>query len=247
MTAPTLTTPALATLARTAVAGAGHGQIVVGFPAMRGDARPAVRVPVVVIDHDGEPLLAVTSPDAVSNVVDRLVQLDLAALHGVQVRLTGRVVLASPERAVAESGRWQSGILHACLREGATLLQLSVDTVTVGRVTAAGRRQRVALDDYAMAEPDAVAAHGTRILAHLNDAHPMRLRTMAARILGVAADNVVDAKLVALDAEGADLSVLDADGSRLVRIGFPRPVADIDDLVITLRCILAKTRTPSTR
>jgi hypothetical protein len=242
-----MTEPSLATLARTAVAGAGHGQIVVGFPALRGDARPAVRVPVVVIDHDGEPLLAVTSADAVGNVVDRLVQVDVAALNGVQVRLTGRVVRVAPERAVAESGRWQAGILHACLREGSTLLQLSVDAVTVGRVNVAGRRQRIALDDYAMAEPDVIAAHGPRILAHLNEAHPLRLRTTAARVLGVVPDSLADARLVALDAEGADLSVLDADGSRVVRIAFTRPVIDIDELVITLRCILAKTRTRSTR
>jgi hypothetical protein len=242
-----MTGPSLARLARTAVAGGGHGQIVLGFPALRGDGRPPVRVPVVMIDHDGEPLLAVTSPEALAQVVDRLVQVDVAPLDGVQVHLSGRVVRAQAQRAVEESGRWEAGILHACLREGATLLQLSVEGVTVGQDDRGGKPQRVTLEDYAMAEPDAIAAHGPRILTHLNDAHPMRLRTTAARVLGVAADNVLDARLVALDAEGADLSVLDADGSRLVRIGFTRPVADIDDLVITLRCILAKTRTRSTR
>lgn len=219
-------------LARTLVASAQRGQIVLG-PARRhvGENRVACQV----IDHDGEPVLAIACPDTARQMADRLVRVELAGESGERACLLGRLHRADPERVVAQAGRWEAGVLRASLREGATLLRLSVHDVSVEQ---SRRLRRVALEDYAAADPDVIAAHGPRILAHLNHAHPGPLRQVAALTLGCAPDRLVGAHLDRVDADGVELWAIDEDGARPLRLNFPSRVSDMDGLVGALRAAL---------
>jgi hypothetical protein len=221
--------------ARTVVAGTGSGEIVPG--AFGHPAAPA-RVGCGVVDHDGEPILAVR-PEALC-VLGRKVRLDLRPLDDTDVSLVGRVVAVDFGTALADAGRWEAKILHAYHVDGSAFLRLCVDAVMVGRTDSVARRSWVGLDEYALADPDIVRAHGPRIMTHLNHAHPEPIAAAAAQVLGVTPDQLIGARLSGMDSAGVEISVVDPSGGRTAVVPFARPVHDIDELVEALRSVLAR-------
>jgi hypothetical protein len=239
---PGLSAQYSARAARTVVSGAGRGEIVLGLQMSRdrqGRRVAPQRAECVVIDHEGEPLLAVQPghPAIRAAQLGRLVRLELAPIGEVGASLSGRLTPADIGRALAEAGPWEARILRAYLREGSCLLQVRVDAVTVGPL--AGQRP-VGLDDYALADPDVIQAHGPRIIDHLNHAHPGPLRESAAVALNLSPDALIAARIARVDADGLDLWAVDASGAQLTRMPFTTAVTGIDDLVDALRGVLVR-------
>lgn len=218
-------------LARTVVSGAGRGELSV--------AGTTPGISCVIIDLDGEPLLAVPTDHVAvaAGRAGRLARLDLTSSAAEQVSLAGRLTLANPAQALAEAGDWEGRVIAACLRDGAQLVRFTVETVTLGRADAL-RRHVVSLDDYAMAEPDLVSAHSPRITEHLNHAHTAQLRHAAAHLLGKTTDGIIGARLADLDAHGVELWGIDDAGAHCIRLVFERPASSVEDLVDVLRAAL---------
>ena len=225
----------MAQLARTVVAGAGSGEIV---PGAFGHPHAPARVGCGVVDHDGEPILAVR-PEALC-IVGRKVRVDLRAMDDVETSLVGRLVPVDLAEALAGARRWEAKILQAYQLDGSAFLRLCVDAVMVGPANSMARRSWIGLDEYAFAYPDVVRAHGPRILTHLNHAHPEPIAAAASRALGVPAEALIGARLAAIDQDWVEIAAVDISGGRTVRIPFPRPVADVDQLVVALRGVLTE-------
>ncbi len=229
----------MARLARTVVSGAGAGHLIVTAAI---GAAPE-RIACGVIDHDGEPLLAVRPDDSAAWAarVGRLARLELAPVDNVHACLTGRLTLVEPGRELDGAGRWQARILEAYRRDGSVLARLSVEAVSLGRADGLSPRHRVGLHDYAEAEPDVVIAHGRRVLEHLNHGHEAAIR-LAAHLLDVDPQALVAAHLNGLDASGVDLWAFDGLGAESRRLSFSQPVTDLDQLAAALRGVLAGRR-----
>ncbi len=230
----------MARLARTVVSGAGAGELIV--TAALGAA--AQRVACGVIDHDGEPLLAIRADGLADHAArcGRLARLELAPVDNVHATLTGRLTIADARREVDGAGRWTTRILEAYLRDGSILARLVVDGVCLGRADGSSPRHRVGLHDYAEAEPDVIIAHGRRVLEHLNHAHGSALRLAAAQAMGVDPQALVAAQSSGLDAQGVDLWAVDRAGASCSRLVFAEPITELDGLAEALRGVLAGRR-----
>jgi hypothetical protein len=230
----------LARSARTVVSGAGSGVLQL----VRSVCPPGQRaegIACTVIDHDGEPIIALPTagrgfPLAASNRRAPSARLTLRGSANEDVSLTGRLVGVDADPRRAGLSRWAVTLLQACDREGAVLLRFSVDSVCI---VADGVGRRVDLFDYALAEPDVIAAHGPRIGAHLNHAHPSPIRVAAAGSLGLAPERIIGAEIVGLDPDGVDLTAVDGTGAHCVRLRFSQRVSSVDELASALRGVLA--------
>lgn len=81
----------------------------------------------------------------------------------------------------------------------------------------------VSPQDYTQAEPDPLADHATRILAHMNADHRDALVTLARRFAGIDAE---EATMNSVDRLGFHLRLKTAEGMRGARINFIREVRD---------------------
>jgi len=193
------------------------------------------RVRCTVIDHDGEPIVAVVAGQGLTAAS---VRLRLRGEGDMGVCLSGRLSPLPSGTCPSGVSRWAAKVLQVCLDGGATLSRLTVDTVVLTTAHEAQGAVRVDLFEYALAEPDVVAAHGPRIAAHLNHAHAGPVRAAAAQGVGVDPDRIIGAAISSLDADGVDLAVVDAFGARFVRFEFGRPVTTVDELAEELRAAL---------
>lgn len=94
----------------------------------------------------------------------------------------------------------------------------------------AGVFAEIDLDAFLAAEPDPIVTHSVRVRTHLNAEHHEELRVLAARLLGVAEDDIAAATLEWIDALGVEVAVIGAEGSRSFRFPFRVPLTSMDDL-----------------
>ncbi|HEX4017735.1 MAG TPA: DUF2470 domain-containing protein [Frankiaceae bacterium] len=203
----------LARRARTTLAGADAGLLATGVPGARGTSARLVGVH----DDDGEPVLRCDTADPISQAAARrqLATLRLAPnpTFGVWLALHGRLHPVRTERQ-------------------RFLARLSVTRVGVGcphRDEQPEAQQRpfqlLALEKYALARPDLLAAHAPRLARHLNERHHEQLRRLAVAVSGVPAERVAAACLTGLTAEAARLCCIDDNGARYLTLPFPAPAA----------------------
>jgi hypothetical protein len=213
---------ALARRARTTAAAAEVGVLFTGAEAGGSLAATVVSVS----DDDGEPLLGweADSPAARSAGDGRLATLMLTpnVKSGVRLTLSGRLVLPAVQ-----------GVAGATLR---------VEQVLVGcpyrglSTSDSGGTRQLSLADYAMAEPDEVAASVPRLVRHLNTGHAEDLRQVAARVSG--AGDVAGAVIAELGRDRVELAWVDLDGGHQLAIAFASSAETLTDLVTALRTAL---------
>jgi hypothetical protein len=78
------------------------------------------------------------------------------------------------------------------------------------------------------------------VLRHLNRKHPDTVLFLARRAAGVS--DALDAELQAVDRDGVDITVRQAQGSTTVRLDFPAPINAAPDLRLQLRGLLGTAR-----
>lgn len=226
----------LAQRARTALAGARSGHLVLDALARQGAMTSAE---CTVLDADGEPVLVLRpdSPALAAAQCRQLVRLDLRVRCdlGVRVSFGGRLEPAEHGRLLEGQSAWLRRMAATAVRSGKVALTLAVSEVNVSCPYASSRGQLLPLSDYASSEPDLLAAHGPWVGQHVNQAYPRALRATAARSLGVNPEAVIAARLADVDGLGADLSVVDTEGGHSLRLPFLRPVTNIDELVSALQ------------
>ena len=102
--------------------------------------------------------------------------------------------------------------------------------------------RQVPLHVYTGGSARTLTAAAETMRLHTNARHADRLRSCAAARAGIADGQVIEARLVEVDPDGAQLEWLDADGGHVVRLGFPRVATDGPELAALLRAQLAAHR-----
>lgn len=89
-------------------------------------------------------------------------------------------------------------------------------------------------EHYQLAKPSEILAAGVKLAAHLNADHQTELRQAAGGSSGLRRAGVLSAQIDWIDADGFDLSVIDADGGRQWRHPFGVPPETAEELSATM-------------
>ena len=102
-----------------------------------------------------------------------------------------------------------------------------------------GRLHAVDLEQYQAARPNEILATGVKVAAHLNTDHLSELRQAAGSLSGLSPDQVLSARMEWIDDAGFDLSLIDADGGRLLRHPFHARLGSTEELSSVLHQTLS--------
>jgi len=207
--------PTMAELSRTMLARSRVGTLMTAGTA---GAKPAATVVALLGDPRGRPVvwLDPASP-ALAEVIAR---------PTVSVRL-------SPDRLGVLVIEGNAAQLPADKQGGQVPIRLEPSSVHV----ILGTRHNVELTAYTRARPDPLRRDAPRILAHLRHAHASDL---LACLRAQISSDIEWAEPTGLDRHGLQLAILTGQGTGIVRLPFPRPVATLDELgaglAAALRC-----------
>ena len=219
----------LARRARTTLAGAERGVLVVA----NGRATRYRELPVEVADDGGEALVAVPAGGPLDEAVGRRAHaaliLEPNEQYGVGLTLIGRLLpAAGPDD---DDGPARS--------YGSLTVERVLASCPVPERRDSVPRREIPLHSYAAAEPDAIAAHASRIARHLTEDHQDQVRRLAARCAGVPVERMAAAQLSRLAADGTQLWWVDDDGAHRIDAAFDPPARDLAELGLKLRALLA--------
>lgn len=230
----------LAAQARTTLAAADTAVVRLG----PGRAGSATGYRVRVRDDDGEPRLSCRRDGAVHRAArERRVAGLLLAPHAAAaaaVRLAGRLVADSAAAAAGEpaaSAQVSLRVEHVvigCPHPGAGRRELR------GVLREGAREREIALERYALAQPDQLAAQLPRVLRHVNDHHGEQVHRLAAATAGRPPDAVLAASLAELSPAGVEINWIDEAGGHDHPIRFGTAAHTVDELVCALRAHLPR-------
>jgi putative heme iron utilization protein len=104
-----------------------------------------------------------------------------------------------------------------------------------------GRMSWLSAEEFATAEPDPIAPHARAIIAHMNEDHADAM-PLYCRAFSLATDTS-RAELTAIDRYGFEMSATTGQGQRLIRLGFPLPIASTSEARAALVALLKQART----
>ncbi len=191
---------------------------------------------VLLDDHDGRPRFtcATGSPIAAAAAARCPAILDVGvsvpAAPGIgSVIFAGHLTLEA-----AADGSVDTAVVELHL----VSVIVEIDDPTSRSVVA----RRVPLDVYAGHGAPTLAAAAETMRLHTNARHAGPLRACAAARAGLADDDIIEAHLVSVEADGATLEWLDVHGGQAVHLGFPRVARDAPELAALLRAQLCAHR-----
>jgi len=215
----------LARRARTTLAGAEHGRLVIAD----GGTTRFRECQVTVTDDGGE---AVLGSDALGSVAVAAAHNAHAALmlesnqeFGVGLTLIGRISLLSE---------------HNEREPGKASIALSVERVLTScpHGSTGQPRREISLVSYAAAEPDSIAAHGRRIAQHLTEDHQAQVRTLLAHCTRLPVSVIAAAQVSRITAKAIDFWWLDVEGAHEFTIAFDPPAVDLAELGYRIRGLM---------
>ncbi len=103
-----------------------------------------------------------------------------------------------------------------------------------------GERQGIELDELALTVPDPLAEAESRLLTHLDDAHPDAVEQLTRLVSPDSLQGVVRVRPLAIDRHGISLRLERARSQADVRLPFHETVADVSQVTECMHALLTK-------